>query len=212
LYNAILIGCETKEQVIKSLLGNTGNNPSPQGGNAFSKWLGRFVLTTMGWRATGVFPSQSKYIITVAPHSSNWDFVVAIAILLASGLKISFLAKHSLFFWPFSVLLRKLGGVPVDRGSAHGVVGEMVQHFNQRDKMVLAIAPEGTRRKVKQWKVGFIHIANSANVPIVPLSLDYLNKRVNIGAAIKLSGEVEADLNTVKAFYLGVQGKNGKVS
>ena len=187
-------------------------NDSPQGGNAVTRWLGRSILKGLGWRIEGEFPSQPKYIITLAPHTSNWDFVVGIAILLASGLKISFLIKKSVFIWPFSILLHKLGGVPVDRKAAHGVVGQMVSYFQSKDKMVLAIAPEGTRAKVKQWKVGFIHMAHNASVPIVPVSLDYNKKLGLINRPMFLSSDVQSDLDTVKAVYLGVQGKNGKVS
>lgn len=166
----------------------------------------------MKWRVEGQFPSQSKYIVTLAPHSSNWDFVVGIAILLASGLKISFLIKHSLFFWPFNLFLNKVGGIPVDRRAAHGIVTQMINHFNSNEKMVVAIAPEGTRRDVKQWKVGFLHMAHGAKVPVLPVSLDYHSKVAKIGSPIELKGDVEADLNTVKAFYLGIRGKKGEVS
>ena len=170
------------------------------------------MLALLGWRIDGLFPSQPKYIITLAPHTSNWDFVVGIAILLASGLKISFLIKKSVFVWPCSILLHKLGGVPIDRKAAHGVVGQMVEHFNGNEKMVLAIAPEGTRAKVKQWKVGFIHMAHNARVPIVPVSFDYNKKLAVINSPMILKSDVQSDLDTVKAVYLNVQGKNGKVS
>lgn len=194
------------------MLSNAQQNQSPQAGNGFSKWLGRTVLATMGWQVKGQFPSQKKYLITLAPHTSNWDFVVGIALLLASGLKISFLIKHSLFFWPFSVFLHKVGGIPVDRRASQGIVAQMVEHFNKSDKLVLAIAPEGTRRAVKQWKVGFLHMAHGAKVPVLPVSLDYNARVAEIGSPIVLSGDVEADLNTVKGFYSGIQGKKGKVS
>lgn len=182
-------------------------NQSPQGGNAFSKWLGRSVLAMMGWQVTGEFPSCKKYIITLAPHTSNWDFVVGVAILLASGLKIRFLIKHSLFIWPFSTFLYKIGGVPVDRRAAHGVVGQMIGHFNQHEKFILTIAPEGTRRRVKEWKVGFLHIAHGAKVDVLPVGLDYPNKKAVIGDMITMNGDVEADLKAVKDFYLNVRGK-----
>jgi 1-acyl-sn-glycerol-3-phosphate acyltransferase len=168
------------------------------------------VLAAMGWRAEGTFPSREKYLITVAPHTSNWDFVVAVALLLASGLKVSFLIKHSLFFWPFSVFLHKIGGIAVDRRAAHGIVGQMVDHYANNEKLILAIAPEGTRKRVGQWKVGFLHIAHTAKVPILPLGLDYVDKVLKVGEPINLTGSVEADLNTVKAYYYGVRGKNDK--
>lgn len=182
-------------------------NESPQGGNGFSKWLGRTVLAMMGWKVVGEFPSCKKYIITLAPHTSNWDFVVGVAILLASGLKIRFLIKHSLFFWPFSSFLYKIGGVPVDRRAAHGIVGQMVDYFNKSDKCILTIAPEGTRRKVKEWKVGFLHIAHGAKVDVLPVGLDYPSKIATVGEMVKLEGDIETDLKAVKAFYLNVRGK-----
>lgn len=190
------------------MLGNPQQNSSPQGGNAFSKWLGRTVLAIMGWQVKGQFPSKSKYIITVAPHTSNWDFVVGVALLLASGLKISFLIKSSLFFWPFSLFLHKIGGVPVDRGAHQGIVDQMIGHFNNNQKLVLAIAPEGTRGHVNQWKTGFLHMAYGAKVPILPISLDYVSKAAKVGNPIELTGDVAADLDTVKAFYLSVRPKN----
>ena len=98
--------------------------------------------------------------------------------------------------------------MPVNRRAAGGIVGDMVRHFKSNDKMVLAIAPEGTRSSVKEWKVGFIYIANGAQVPIVPLSLDYQKKLAVVGDDIALSGEVADDLAAVKAFYVGVKGKN----
>lgn len=162
----------------------------------------------MGWKVYGLFPQRSKYIVTVAPHTSNWDFVVGIAISLVAGLKIRFLIKHSLFIWPLSVILKSIGGVPVNRKVAHGVVGSMINLFNTQQKMVLAITPEGTRSRVSRWKVGFIHIGYGANVPIVPLSFNYRNKCATIGEPIMMTGDIETDLNTVKAFYLGVHGKN----
>ena len=189
------------------LLGDPLENESPQGGSAFSRWVGRTVLKSMGWKVQGRFPSCRKYIITLAPHTSNWDFVVGVAILLASGLKISFLIKHSLFFWPFSLFLRRIGGVPVDRRAAHGIVGEMVRHFAEHEKMILTIAPEGTRRKVNQWKVGFLHIGHGAKVPVVPVGLDYPSKTATVGDMVALSGEMEKDLAAVKSFYSDIRGK-----
>jgi 1-acyl-sn-glycerol-3-phosphate acyltransferase len=180
------------------------NNQSPQSGNAFSKWIGRTVFSLMGWQLNGAFPSEKKYVICIAPHTSNWDFVVAVALLLATGLKVSFLAKHSLFIWPFSMLLHKIGAIGVNRASAHGVVGQMVEQFNHQDKLILAIAPEGTRATVKQWKVGFIHIAHGGQVPILPMAFDYAKKQIVVGSLIDLCGDIETDLTTVKAFYLGI--------
>ncbi|MFT4929205.1 MAG: 1-acyl-sn-glycerol-3-phosphate acyltransferase [Phenylobacterium sp.] len=188
------------------------DNLSPKSANAFSKWLGRTGLAMMGWQVDGMFLNQKKYIVVLAPHTSNWDFVIAIGVLLASGLKISFLIKHSLFFWPFGVFLRKVGGIPIDRKSAHGVVGEIVTHFNAEEALIVALAPEGTRKAVKQWKTGFLHMASEAQVPILPVAFDYDHKTLRIGSAVVVSGDVEADLSTVKAFYKGIRPKNVQVN
>ena len=194
------------------MLSVSADNQSPQSGNAFSKWLGRSGLKLMGWQVCGDFPSLKKYLVVLAPHSSNWDFVVAILVLLASGLKVSFLIKHSLFFWPFSVFLNKVGGIPTNRKAAHGIVGQIVQHYNTEERLVVALAPEGTRRSVKEWKLGFLHMAIGAKVPLLPVAFDYQHKQFKIGKPMALTGQVEDDLRTVKAFYKGIRGKNAQVS
>jgi 1-acyl-sn-glycerol-3-phosphate acyltransferase len=190
----------------------SAQNQSPKSGNAFSKWLGRTGLAMMRWEVTGGFPDCKKYIVVLAPHSSNWDFMVGIFTLLASGIKMSFLIKHSLFFWPFSLFLRKVGGIPTNRKGSHGVVEQTIGHFNSEERLVVALAPEGTRRAVSQWKKGFLYMAHGAKVPVLPVALDYQHKQLKIGTPITVTGVVEDDLQTIKAFYKGIQGKNAQVS
>jgi 1-acyl-sn-glycerol-3-phosphate acyltransferase len=142
-----------------------------------------------------------------APHTSNWDWVLVILAAYALGAHISWLAKDSLFRSPLGGLFRYLGGIPVDRSAAHGMVGESIEKFKQREKMMLCITPEGTRSKVRAWKKGFHHIATGANVPIVLASFDYGRKVVGFGPTLIASGDVDADLQTIQDLYATVQAK-----
>lgn len=114
-----------------------------------------------------------KFILAVAPHTSNWDFVVGISVMFALDIKINFLGKHSIFIGPFKYLLNNIGGIPVYRDKNYGVVEQLVNRCQQSEHFVLGIAPEGTRSKTSQWKSGFLHIAHQANIPVVPVSLDF---------------------------------------
>src|SRR6185503_1076937 len=134
----------------------------PRSGGPISRALGRWVLAAMGWRVEGDIPNIPKLVIIAAPHTSNWDFVVGIAAKSALGLRVTFLGKDSLFRFPLGVLMRAWGGIPVDRGESHDVVSDIVAEFARRDRLVLALAPEGTRKRVDRWRTGFYHIAHGA--------------------------------------------------
>ncbi|MFC7158352.1 1-acyl-sn-glycerol-3-phosphate acyltransferase [Pseudidiomarina halophila] len=130
--------------------------PLPTRGNRFSRWVGRVGMRVLGgWRIEGELPATRQAIIPVAPHTSNWDFFVGVFVMLALGLKLSFLGKHTIFRFPINSVLRWLGGIPVDRRSAQGVVGQMVDEFEQRHELILALAPEGTRKKSVSGKEAF---------------------------------------------------------
>ncbi|MBY6064935.1 acyltransferase [Pseudidiomarina sediminum] len=161
-----------------------------------------------GWRIEGQLPDTRQAIIPVAPHTSNWDFFVGVFVMLALGLKLSYLGKHTIFRFPVNGLLRWLGGIPVDRRSAQGVVGQMVEQFKQRDELILALAPEGTRTRVQEWKKGFIHIAKSAQVPVVPVAMDFARKVVDIRPPMMIRGDIDAELQRVKAAVAHAVGKN----
>jgi len=180
----------------------------PQNSNVFSRWFGIQVLKFFGWEIHGAFPKLPKFVVAVAPHTSNWDFVIGVAAMLALQIKIRFLGKDSLFFWPFSVWLKSIGGIPVERNSNHGVVGQMTTLFNNTEKFVLAIAPEGTRHKTKQWKSGFLRIACNANVPVVPLSLDFNKKEIRVHQEVYISENIESELEAFKYIYSGITPKN----
>jgi len=166
----------------------------------------------MGWRVEGDLPNLPKFVVAVAPHTSNWDFVVGIAVMFALDLRIGFLGKHTLFRWPFGALMRWMGGIPVDRASPHGVVGDSVAAFSRMDRRILAIAPEGTRRQVKQFKSGFLQIARGAQVPVLLASLDYEARAVRFGPTFSPGEDVEADRRRTEAFFAPVRGKRPRQS
>ena len=174
----------------------------------FSSKVGLTVLNTLGWKVVGELPQTPKVVVAVAPHTSNWDFVVGIAAMLALKLRIRFLGKKAIFIWPFKSILRSWGGIAVDRKAKHGVVGQMVEKFEQSDQFVLALAPEGTRSKTKEWKSGFLHIAHQANVPVVPVSLDFDKKELRFHPAIEISENIEHELTNFKKVFANVCAKN----
>ena len=151
-------------------------------------------------------------MVAVAPHTSNWDFVVGVAAMFALDLRIAFLGKHTLFRWPFGRLMRWMGGIPVDRASPHGVVGQSIDAFTRMDRRVLAIAPEGTRRRVAQFKSGFLQIARGARVPVVLASLDYAAKCVRFGYTFEPGEDIEADRRRTEAFFATVRGRRPRQS
>ncbi len=169
--------------------------------------LGRAYLRLGGWRIEGVFPAEPKYVVIVAPHTSNWDFPLGLAVLFAHELRISWLAKHSMFLPPFRTLLRWLGGIPINRSASHGVVSECVRAFSTRPSLMLALAPEGTRRSGGRWKTGFYLIATKAGVPILPVGFDYGNRVVRLMPLFQPTGILENDLPLLQARFKDVQGR-----
>jgi len=173
----------------------------PSRGNAFSRWVGRTGMRLAGWGFENEFTNVGKTVAIVAPHTSNWDFPVGVAVMLALGLQSRYLGKHSLFRGPLRGVMVWLGGIPVDRSHPHGVVGQVVERFNASDRLVLVVAPEGTRKKVPDWKSGFYHIAEAAGVGIMPIWFDYSRKLVGFGPSLTPTGDYEADLLKLKAYF-----------
>jgi 1-acyl-sn-glycerol-3-phosphate acyltransferase len=179
----------------------------PRSGNAITRAVGRLSLAAARFRIAGELPGTPKFVLCVAPHTSNWDFVVGYAAKLAVGLQAYWLGKHGLFRGLAGRLLRALGGIPVDRSAAHGVVGQVVRRFAEEQRLVIGIAPEGTRRKVDRWRSGFYHIAHQAGVPIVPIGLDWGSRTVRIGNALLPTGDEARDLRELHRFFATVRGK-----
>ena len=149
-------------------------------------------------------PNEPKFVVIVAPHTSNWDFTLGVAALFALGFRVSFLGKHTLFKWPLGAFMRWLGGIAVERSVSRDRVQETIGAFNSSDKLILAVAPEGTRKRVAEWKTGFYHVARGAGVPIVPVAFDYGRKTIRVGPPFRPTGDREADFASLKEFYRDV--------
>ena len=158
----------------------------------------------------GEIPNYPKLVLIAAPHTTNWDFVVGIAAKLGLGLQVLWLGKHTLFRPPFGALMRALGGMPVDRSTSNDVVSGIVAEFGRRDKLVLGLAPEGTRKRVDRWRTGFYHIAHGAGVPIVTVAFNFGEHAIQIGAPFETSGDMDRDLAELHARFAGVIGRRLK--
>ena len=168
----------------------------------------RWIFARCGWRVSGEVPDVAKLVVIAAPHSTNWDVVWGLLVKITLRLDVHFIGKREAFFWPLGSLLRAFGGMPIDRKAAHGVVGEMARQFAAHERFWLAIAPEGTRRKVQKWKSGFWHIARAAKVPILPVYFHYPEKTIGFGPLIYPGPDGDADMARIREFYKPWQGKN----
>lgn len=166
----------------------------------------RLALRLLGWTVDAELPPQPRGVVVVYPHTSNWDFVVGYLAKVAAGLPLQWIGKDSLFRWPFGGLLRRMGGIPVRRGARAGFIAELAQEFAARDRLWIAIAPEGTRAYTDHWKSGFYHLALAARVPIGLAAIDWGRKRIELRRTLELSGDPEVDLQALRAFYHGVRG------
>jgi 1-acyl-sn-glycerol-3-phosphate acyltransferase len=180
----------------------------PSRGNAFSHWLGRTSYALTGWHFAGELPDLPKFVLIVAPHTSNWDFLVGVGALFGLHLNVSYLGKESLFHGPMGTVMRWLGGIPVDRSVSRDRVTEMIDTFREHDRLVFVFTPEGTRKRVTEWKTGFYHVAVGAGVPIVPVAFDYGNKAVVIGKPFYPTGDAAGDIAKLRGFYANVTAKN----
>ena len=156
--------------------------------------ISKFILNKIiGWSVIGYLPKNEKYIIAVVPHSSYFDLIIAVLIRTYSGLKIKFIGKKELFNPITSYLFKFLGGIPVDRTKKSNIVDEVVELFELGKIKILAIAPEGTRKRVEKWKTGFYYIALKAKLPILMVSFDYIRKEVKINDKFYPSGDIDKD-------------------
>ncbi len=171
----------------------------------------RGILRLAGWRVLGEMPDVPRAVLIGAPHSSWWDGIWGLMMKVAIGADVRFMAKQELFVGPLGPLLRGLGGVPIDRSAAKGVVEQMVDAFTAHQTLWLGITPEGTRKQVKRWKTGFWHIARKADVPIVLVYFHYPEKTIGFGPLFHTTADVEADLDRLRRFYAPFRGKHHDV-
>lgn len=171
-------------------------------------WLGRNIargcLWLGRWRVEGEMPNLPKFVVIVAPHNTAWDFPLAMAAVFALGMEYHWMGKHTLFRWPYNHFFGWFGGFPVDRRAPQGTVGQVVDQINKHSQFILGLAPEGTRRHKEptEWKTGFYHIAQQAEVPIVPIINDYKKKSLRIQPAFYPTGNLEADLAEIRRPFL----------
>ncbi|MEM6642301.1 MAG: lysophospholipid acyltransferase family protein [Bacteroidota bacterium] len=168
---------------------------------------GAFKL--FGWKVDGEKPNLDKYVIIVAPHTSNWDFFVGWGARNVIGFRPNFLAKDSLFRLPFiGWFLKFIGGVPVDRSKKTNMVDQVVKLYEEQESFIMTITPEGTRSYAPQWKTGFYRIADQAAVPIVKIGFDYRTKTVSVSEPYYTNGNMEQEIEEIKDYFRKFKGKN----
>jgi 1-acyl-sn-glycerol-3-phosphate acyltransferase len=176
----------------------------------FFRFMTKIILRLTGWQVEGQLPALPKFIIIGAPHTSNWDFLLFLAVVFTLRVKVRYFGKAELFRPPFGFLFYWCGGIPVDRSKSVGLVEQVVNAIKVSQEFILVIAPEGTRGQVGSWKSGFYHIARGAEIPIIPAYVDGRRKTIGIGEAFTLTGALETDMQTIQAFFAKYEGVKPK--
>ena len=175
------------------------------------QFLGKLVLSVFGWKVKGSISedfSNQKLVVIVAPHTSNWDGIFGVATVAGLDAKITFIGKHTAFRYGLGAFLRYMGGIPVDRSKPGGIIQDAIDQIKKIDGSLIAMSPEGTRSKVKEWKTGFLRIAKELNTKIIPASLDFAKKEILLGKAFTPSGNNDEDIKTLKKYYSVFKAKH----
>lgn len=167
-----------------------------------------FLLRLFGWSIKVSVEIPTKCVLCVAPHTSNWDFLIGISFYKSIGGNPHFLMKKDWFFFPMGNILRSIGGIPVDRSKKTSLSDQMAEMFHTEENFQLAVAPEGSRKKTSHWKTGFYYIALKANVPITLAYIDYQKKEVGVNKIFRPTGDVDSDMAEIKDYYKNVKGKH----
>ncbi len=170
-------------------------------------WISRLYLWFFGWKVEGALPPSPKVIVIAAPHTSNWDMPHMLAVGWNLRMSVSWLGKREMFPAPVRAFFMRLGGIPIDRSSTSGVVGQVVENFEKADGLYLVVPPSGTRGKREYWKSGFYHIAVGAKVPLLCSFLDYSRKVGGVGLCFVPTGNMTEDMDRIREFYDGIDGK-----
>jgi 1-acyl-sn-glycerol-3-phosphate acyltransferase len=179
--------------------------------NTVVRALFHIYMKVLGWKVEGALPTggDGKYVLIAAPHTSNWDLPNMMMVAFTLRLNVYWMGKASIFNPPFRHIMMWLGGIPVDRSQTNNLVEASAAAIRAADRpLQLVVPPEGTRSKVRYWKTGFYYIALAANVPIVFAYMDYEKKLTGLGPAFRPTGDIEADMKVIKAFYANIKGKN----
>lgn len=166
--------------------------------------LARWLLARAGYELVGTFPRRG--IVVGAPHTSNWDFVLAVLVFWAHDVRPRVLVKSEMFWWPLGVLLRGLGAIATDRRGGRGLVEKLTREAERSDRFVLALAPDGTRSVTDHWKSGFYRLALATGLPVTLAFVDGPSRRVGTGPTIEITGEVGADMDRIRAFFADKRG------
>ena len=174
--------------------------------------IGKFFLTITGWKFKGDIPRSDRIILVAGPHTSNWDFLLALAFIFGLNLNVFWIGKHTLFKNGFSKIMRKLGGIPVDRASPELLMNEVSHIVKKQQGVIIAISPEGTRKKVERLKSGFLRIAKTTNSQILLAGIDFESKLIHLGKLFQPSGNTESDLLNVHNYFRQFNGKRPEFS
>jgi len=174
--------------------------------------IGKFFLTITGWKFKGDIPRSDRIILVAGPHTSNWDFLLALAFIFGLNLNVFWVGKHTLFKNGFSKIMRKLGGIPVDRASPELLMNEVSHIVKKQQGVIIAISPEGTRKKVERLKSGFLRIAKTTNSQILLAGIDFESKLIHLGKLFQPSGNTESDLLNVHNYFRQFKGKRPEFS
>ena len=170
----------------------------PQRKHPIRTLIGRVVFKLIGWKLEGNLPNKSKLVLVALPHSSNFDFVLALSVIWGWGLKLNYMGKHTLFKFPHGLFFRAVGGIPVDRRSPQGLIEKMTSEFHSRSSLMLGIAPEGTRNSDGTLRAGFARIAKAASTPVVPIIVNYKTKTLTLGKLITDLSEIDSIVAAVR--------------
>lgn len=173
----------------------------PRCGNRFSRFVGRLILNWFGWKVVGQLPDRKKLIIIAAPHTSNWDLILALSVMFMLGLRLSWMMKREAFFWPLGGIWKRFGGIPIDRRERHDVTIHMREWFDCHDNAWLGLTPEGTRSTVSKYRKGYLHIAFATGIPILLVGLDGERKQVRLDKVWMASGDMDKDNRAIKAYF-----------
>lgn len=174
------------------------------------KAISKFLLKIMGWKADlDAVPEVDKCIIIGAPHTSAWDFIISWLYYSSGGYTANILIKKEFFFWPLGYFVRKMGGIPIDRSRGANVIRQTIQIVNERERIHLALTPEGTRARTKKWKAGFHIIAKETGIPVYLGSFDWGRKEITVGVPFEISDDSKNDIQRMKDYYRekGIKGK-----
>lgn len=166
------------------------------------------LMKLFGWKSILAPAPSKKFVALGYPHTSNWDFIPAIAWAWSTGLKMNFVGKAALFKGLMGPVMRRLGGIPLERDKSRNFVDQIVEIINSRDEIALIIAAEGTRAKAEYWRSGFYYMALEAKVPIGLAYMDWKKREIGIKQYLMPSGDLEKDFEIIKAYYQGVTGHN----